>query len=153
MRVCVHCQDTKPISEYYAHAFYPDGLNKKCKECCKQYERDKRAAEKKRVEQNEVTPRLHVLYVMQNPLIPGMVKIGRATCPVQRAYELSRAQPFRLVVCHMYKDWGYLETYIHAKLERRRVNSGTGREWFSVEPWQADTLIRAAILEHELLKS
>jgi hypothetical protein len=96
---------------------------------------------------------MHILYVMRNPLIPGIVKIGRATCPLQRASEMSRSQPFLLEICHTYGGWGHIETEMHKKLEHRRVDTGAGREWFSVEPWQADVLIRAAILEHELSKS
>jgi hypothetical protein len=90
------------------------------------------------------------LYVLQNPLIPGILKIGRATCPVRRARELSTCQPFELVVCSSYVGWGFLERILHAKLKHKRVEGGRGQEWFSVEPWQVDILVKAAIVEFEL---
>lgn len=90
------------------------------------------------------------LYVLQNPLIPGIIKIGRAACPVRRAWELSTCQPFELVVCSSYAGWGFLERILHAKLKHKRVEGGRGREWFSVEPWQVDVLVKAAIVEFEL---
>ena len=92
----------------------------------------------------------YALYVMRNPLIPGMVKIGKAACPDSRARDLSVAQPFELLVSYTYSGWGSLEIQMHHKLHHIRVTSGKGREWFWLEPEQADMLIRSAILESEI---
>ena len=90
------------------------------------------------------------LYIMLNPLIPHMIKIGRSIEPEGRAKDLSKSQPFLIVVCYRYNGYGFLERVIHGKLSKRCVVGGRGREWFSIEPHQADLLIRAAILEHQL---
>ena len=92
----------------------------------------------------------YTLYIMRNPLLSGMVKIGRALCPASRARDLSKQHPFELLVCYTYIGWGSLETSLHHKLEKVRVLSGPGREWFWLEPEHADTLIKAAILEADI---
>ena len=38
------------------------------------------------------------LYVMENPLLPGIVKIGRSSDPEERARQMSTSHPFRLRV-------------------------------------------------------
>jgi prophage antirepressor-like protein len=90
------------------------------------------------------------LYVMTNTLIPNMVKIGRSIDPNNRAKDLSKSQPFHIVVCGRYDGYGFLEKVLHHKLIKRCVVGGRGREWFSIEPYQARLLIEAAILEHHL---
>ena len=92
------------------------------------------------------------LYIMENPRIPGEVKIGRSQNPEERAKQLSAGNNFRLVVRHSYGEKGFLEKTLHQKLKRRRVEEGAGIEWFKVSVDQADILIRAAILEDELSK-
>ena len=91
------------------------------------------------------------LYVMSNPLLPHMVKIGRSIHPEARAKELSKSQPFHITACHQYEFYGFLEKIIHRKLSKLCILGGRGREWFKIEPHQADLLIRAAILEHHIL--
>jgi hypothetical protein len=92
------------------------------------------------------------LYIMENPRIPGEVKIGRSQNPEERAKQLSAGNNFRLVVRRSYGEKGFLEKTLHQKLKRRRVEEGAGIEWFKVSVDQADILIRAAILEDELSK-
>ena len=92
------------------------------------------------------------LYIMENPRIPGEVKIGRSQNPEERAKQLSAGNNFRLVVRRSYGEKGFLERTLHQKLKRRRVDEVAGIEWFKVSVDQADILIRAAILEDELTK-
>ena len=89
---------------------------------------------------------------MLNPLIPHMVKIGRSVDPDARAKELSKSQPFSMVVCYRYCRYGFLERALHVKISKKCIARGRGHEWFAIEPYQADLLIRAAILEFELQK-
>ena len=84
-------------------------------------------------------------------MLPGMVKIGSSRCVARRAQDLSMSQPFDIIICYSYQGWGALEIDLHRKFASLRVESGTGREWFWMEPAHADTLIRAAILEREML--
>ena len=93
---------------------------------------------------------MDALYVMTNTLIPHMVKVGRSHDPDIRAKDLSQSHPFKIIVCHRYTGYGFLEKLIHDKLQKKRVEGGRGREWFSIEPKQADLLIQAAMLEHKL---
>jgi hypothetical protein len=57
------------------------------------------------------------------------------------------------VVRRSYGEKGFLEKTLHQRLKRRRVEEGAGVEWFKVSVDQADTLVRAAIIEDELSKS
>ena len=93
------------------------------------------------------------LYVMRNSIIPGMVKIGRSHFPEERAKDLAAAHPFEIIVRLSYKGWGRLEKEMHEKLRHRRVDGGSGREWYQATPEKADLLINAVILEHELIAS
>ena len=88
------------------------------------------------------------LCVFVNPLIPGMVKIGMALCPVTRAQSMSQSHPFCLTVFQTYYQMGCLESTAHRRLSDRRVTSGPGREWFWATPDEADLIVRPTILEH-----
>ena len=46
------------------------------------------------------------IYIMQNSLLPNMVKIGRSIHPETRAKELSKSQPFQIIVCFQYDRYG-----------------------------------------------
>ena len=85
------------------------------------------------------------LYVFCNPLIPGMVKIGRAARPMVRARNMSASQPFRLTVCSQYPKFGFLERYVHAKLQTSMVSTGSGREWFAISASEANVAIRQVV--------
>ena len=41
-RVCIRCGDRKPLSEFYNHPGMALGVLGKCKECCKDYQRQRR---------------------------------------------------------------------------------------------------------------
>lgn len=45
---CRTCGNTKPLTEYYDAAWTGDGLDTRCKDCCRQVARDRRAARKDR---------------------------------------------------------------------------------------------------------
>ena len=89
------------------------------------------------------------LYVLTNPRVPGEVKVGRAACPLARAQQMSSGHNFTLDVAYSYAHQGSLETTVHQRLARWKVPCGS-REWFSLQPEQADLLVRATILEHKL---
>ena len=61
------------------------------------------------------------LYIMENPRIPGEVKIGRSQNPEERA-----KNNFRIVVKLSYREKGYLEKTLRQRLKRRRVVEGSG---------------------------
>jgi hypothetical protein len=90
------------------------------------------------------------LYIITNPLIPDMVKIGRAANPHVRAHDLSRSQPFHLVVSKVYPKWGLLEKAVHRRLKAKQVTTGRGTEWFTVDERQVEVIIEATILEFKL---
>ena len=92
------------------------------------------------------------LYIMENPRIPGEIKIGRSHNPEERAKQLSAGNNFRIVVRRSYGEKGFLEKTLHQRLKCRRVQECAGIEWFKVSVDQAEILIRAAILEDELSK-
>lgn len=74
------------------------------------------------------------LYVIENPSIPGMVKVGMTTrTPEERAAELhATGTPTPFVVAHAWQvdDVTEAERAAHAALRRFRVSSD--REWFTV---------------------
>ena len=92
------------------------------------------------------------LYIMENPRLPGEVKVGRSQNPEERAKQLSAGHNFRIVVRRSYGEKGFLEKTLHQRLKCRRVQECAGVEWFKVSVDQAEILIRAAILEDELSK-
>lgn len=47
-KVCRTCGDPKPLTEYYDAACTGDRLDTRCKDCCRQVARDRRAARKDR---------------------------------------------------------------------------------------------------------
>lgn len=49
MKPCIHCGETKPLDEFYAHAQMLDGHLNKCKDCTKAYVRRHRAENIERV--------------------------------------------------------------------------------------------------------
>ena len=136
-RRCQTCQESLPFDDFYKNSTGKDGFFLSCKTCC---------CLRKRKERHDS------LYIMENPRIPGEIKIGRSQDPEERAKQLSVGQNFRIVLKRSYGEKGFLEKTIHQRLKSRRVDEGTGTEWFKVSVDQADLVIRAAILEDELAK-
>ncbi len=160
LKTCVGCKHTLPVTDFYTQNA-TGKLRGNCKNCCQGQNRAYRSrsstvndAENTNMDESshEETPEIlgDYLYVMRNPSIPGIVKIGRTICPASRARQLSASQPFELIVCHCYTGWGHLEKIIHANIKLAQVHGGRGREWFRLEAWQADILINAAIVEFDL---
>ena len=160
MKKCAKCHEYLPVTDFNSKGKGSPVLFSYCRCCNIEYCRQQRMKkDNKRVERPQAiqyqstssTPENEsTLYIMRNPLIPGMVKIGKAACPDLRAESLSKSQPFELLVCYTYSGWGSLESLIHEKLSNVRVQSGRGREWFRIEPEQAYLIIRATILEREI---
>jgi hypothetical protein len=156
---CPECHENLAVDAFYVCASNKDGRQNLCKKCFQQTYKGGKKAEsepqaykggKKTETEQQVSP--DALYIMENPRIPGEVKIGRSTNPEERAKALSAGNNFRLVVKQTYDEKGFLEKTLHNRLKRRRVEEGAGIEWFGISVEQADLLIRAAILEDELSK-
>ena len=165
MRLCSYCKVLLPIMDFRKKSpAGGGGIMSYCMKCQAEYSRNyrKEFPKGKKARQTvaespvayapaeEPPEGSYTLYIMRNPLLPGMIKIGKAICPSSRAQDLSRQQPFELLVCYTYSGWGSLETFMHHKLQHVRVTSGRGREWFWIEPEHANTLVRATILESEI---
>jgi hypothetical protein len=76
------------------------------------------------------------VYILTNDSMPGLVKVGRTTRPVDvRAAELwQTGVPSRFEVYWSFAtpDCVQLEAYVHADMRRHRLTKS--REFFSVEP-------------------
>lgn len=83
------------------------------------------------------------VYVLANPAMPGLVKIGRSVNGGrQRAAQLYTTGvplPFDLCFEMLFDDCISAESAIHQRLEKHR--SDTSREFFSITPKQATTAI------------
>ena len=144
-KICQKCREEKRFSDYYPGRH-------QCKTCVvqgsREYKKRVRDAAYEASDTSEPTWG-ESLYILSNPRIPGELKVGRAACPLYRAQTMSYGQNFTLEVAHTYAQQGYLETMVHRRLAPYQVQRGS-REWFALQPEQADLLVRATILEHEL---
>jgi hypothetical protein len=88
------------------------------------------------------------VYVMTNPAMPGIVKIGRSVAPDQRVIDLSRATavplPFVLEYDTMPEDDIEAEMTAHKLLAEYRVNPS--REFFRVSVQKAIETVQYAAL-------
>jgi hypothetical protein len=75
------------------------------------------------------------VYVLSNPAMPGLVKIGMTTGrPEARAAQLSTTgvpEPFVLEAKFCCPDCRFFEAYVHAAFDGCRV--GSGKEFFRIE--------------------
>lgn len=56
MKKCTKCKEEKPLDEFYKQKNKPDGLQPKCKSCCKQYSKNQKDNYKSKVNiQREIT--------------------------------------------------------------------------------------------------
>ncbi|WP_024461838.1 MULTISPECIES: GIY-YIG nuclease family protein [Marinimicrobium] len=90
------------------------------------------------------------IYVLSNPAIKGMVKIGFTRGDVDtRAKELSVGTgvpaPYEVEHFHLTKDVELLERAVHAKLASHRVNDN--REFFSISVTEAISVISELVVE------
>lgn len=77
------------------------------------------------------------IYVMINPSMPRVVKIGKTTRSAEdRAKELSGSSsiptPFIVIYERTVENCALAEAFIHAKLDQYRVSEN--REFFSISP-------------------
>lgn len=79
------------------------------------------------------------LYLMTNPAMPGLVKVGMTTrSPEERAQELASTgvpMPFTVAAAWAVDDVRAAERAAHAALARHRVDDA--REWFRLSADQA----------------
>jgi hypothetical protein len=88
------------------------------------------------------------VYIMTNPSMPGMVKIGMTKCsPEVRAVQLSQTSgiptPFSVFSEFRTFEAETVEKEVHLALEGTRVNSS--REFFNVTPEEAYAVIKDAV--------
>jgi hypothetical protein len=152
---CSICHECLPIDNFWKCKNSKDGRNSYCVPCFKKkYKNKKRPhaeddeTDDEFVISQELAP--DSLYTMENNRIPGEVKIGRSQNPEERARQLSAGNNFRIAVKQVYVGKGYLEKTVHQRLKARRVEEVAGTEWFRVSTDQADTIIKATILEDDL---
>ncbi|MFH8656290.1 GIY-YIG nuclease family protein [Streptomyces afghaniensis] len=90
------------------------------------------------------------VYVMRNPAMPDMVKIGLTTLlPEERAAKISSHEgvplPFEVVFRALTMRWPKVEKLVHQRLGKKRVNPR--REYFSVSADIAVETVRECVLE------
>ena len=89
------------------------------------------------------------VYILTNPSMPGLVKIGKTTRDVnQRANELFQTgvpTPFKVEASFFTPDCGELEAYCHSYLEKSRVSPN--REFFKISVEGAAKVIQGALEE------
>ena len=152
LKRCSVCQEGCPVIEFYKCPTTKDGYHSYCKSCFKiqTTKTKKRQRDNEFDEEDVLCDTADSLYIMENPRIPGEIKIGRSYSPEERAKQLASGHNFRLIVKYSYGGKGFLEKTLHHKLKHLRVEEVAGIEWFKLTPDQADLLIRASILEHDL---
>lgn len=89
------------------------------------------------------------LYVLMNPSMPGLVKVGKTTRdPATRVYELSAATgvptSFVLLYSQPVADCHAAEAWVHAELERRGHRPNASREFFTAPAHEAVDVVHAA---------
>ena len=161
-KVCTSCHKSVLLEDFYKHPGTKDGKQSWCKVCilklhsarapklCSEVASAGCSSDDFTVTQ-ELVP--DALYIMENPRIPGEIKIGRSRDPQERAKQLCAGNNYRMVVKRTYGEKGFLEKTIHKKLKRRRVEEGSSVEWFRISVEHAEALIVAAIIEDDISKS
>lgn len=157
LKRCSKCHLEFNLDEFCKSAKTKDGLHSYCKVCLKNYVTDRKRPredtdtfEESCLSTLEPNDDPDSLYIMENPRIPGEIKIGRSHSPEDRAKQIASGNNFRLIVKYSYGGKGFLEKTLHHKLKRLRVEGAASIEWFKLTTEQADLIIKATILEHEL---
>jgi hypothetical protein len=94
-------------------------------------------------------PRSGYLYLLMNPAMPGLVKVGMTGRePKDRVAELTSATgvptPFVLVYEVFVQDAPAAEAWVHSELSNRGKRSSENREFFAVAPSEAVELMMNA---------
>lgn len=88
------------------------------------------------------------VYILTNPAIPGMVKVGRTDNPVeQRMKEIDKTGvplPFQCFYAAEVADSSLVERKLHEAFSDRRVR--VNREFFQVDPSQVQAALELAAL-------
>ena len=83
------------------------------------------------------------LYIISNPSIPGMVKIGMTTRDVEtrirELYTTGLPTEFKVEYVFLCEDVVYAEKQAHRILEKYRVNKS--REWFAIDAKEAAHMV------------
>ncbi len=83
------------------------------------------------------------VYVMSNPSMPGIVKIGRSIDPNRRGSELQSTgvpTPFKIEYAAMVRDMSKVERELHERFASQRVNRN--REFFNLPVDEAVNAVR-----------
>lgn len=96
------------------------------------------------------TPGLSIVYLLTNPAMPGLVKIGRtsqddAQARLDQLYTTGVPVPFELVFACRVADAARVEQALHIAFGPQRVNAR--REFFRIEPEQALAILRLLHVE------
>jgi hypothetical protein len=88
---------------------------------------------------------LYIVYVVTNPAMPGLVKIGRTTqedaqTRIAQLYSTGVPFPFRLEFACRVANPDEVETALHTAFSPQRVNAR--REFFSIDPAQAIAILK-----------
>lgn len=91
-----------------------------------------------------------IVYLLTNPAMPGMVKIGRTTqtdarTRLDQLYTTGVPVPFELVFACRVANSAAVETALHTAFRPQRVNPR--REFFQIEPDQALAILRLLHVE------
>ena len=133
---CSACERVLSTSCFYSNAA-------KCKECIRDLNAIKRAAEVAAQDDDPEPKRhrlfesavagsdLYVLAISTDPLgaFHGL-KVGRSGNIQQRVTNLSESMPFHVLVPATFPGAGHLEKAVHSQLDATRNGTGRGREWF-----------------------
>ena len=86
-----------------------------------------------------------IIYVLTNPAMPDIVKIGKTTDIEQRIKDLSRPTgvplPFDCVRAVKVDNMNQAETALHRAFGPNRVNPNPRKEFFKIEPEQAIAIL------------
>ncbi len=90
-----------------------------------------------------------IIYVLSNPAMPGIVKIGKTTRDVElrlnELYQTGTPLPFECVYAARVDDESKVERALHLAFDPQRVNPR--REFFSIQPEQAVTILELLAVE------
>ena len=141
---CSTCREELESDQFARYAGSVDGLDTACKQCKRAGIRARQLCDGGRISKE------HTLYVLRNTLLPTFVKIGRSSNVNLRARQLSDSQPFEIEICYEYPGYGFLEQLVHDKVRSWQVANCRSREWFTLQPEQANGIIGGVIAEWEL---
>jgi hypothetical protein len=153
MKLCKACGVSKLVSAFALSRQSPQGKYPWCKTCSNIRHQARRDALKAACSTEDKSETTSALYVMRNPLLPSLVKVGQSSDAVERAIQLSKCHPFDIEICYEYSGLGHLESTVHDRMRPYRFTGAKackGREWFEMQSEQADGIIRGVIAEWEL---